>query len=223
MFGLPSFPAIDAMLTILPYCRSRICPITARHQLNVPFRFTAITRSQLSSCCSHNGAAIPAMPALFTRISIFPARPKMNFAAFCTEGPFATSTCTAKWSPAATLGSEAATISPFGRSTVGHCYARPCPGQPGSDCSAYSRSRARNDCCLPRKIKRTHAIPFLLSAVSTIDKQRCTRYVRSVVRTQENSAGRHFFRRSDPAEEVERRQFSFRVFIALSQRLHVVH
>src|SRR5689334_18977053 len=72
MLGLPSLPAMDAMLTMRPYFWLRMCEITARVQYTAPSRLMAMTCCQSWSLCSHRGAALPATPALLTRMSMRP-------------------------------------------------------------------------------------------------------------------------------------------------------
>ena len=72
MFGFPSLPAIEAMLMIRPDLRAFMPPITARLHRNTLFTSMSMTRRQSSSERSSSGAARPAMPALFTRMSIGP-------------------------------------------------------------------------------------------------------------------------------------------------------
>src|SRR5262245_17334184 len=68
--GLPSFPAIEAMLTMRPYFFATMCGATARQHRNWLVRLTLRTRSHSSTGYSIVDELSPAIPALLTRMSI---------------------------------------------------------------------------------------------------------------------------------------------------------
>src|SRR5438874_710156 len=68
--GFPSLPAIDAMLTMRPYLRSRMPWRTALQHSTGPMTLTARTLSQSLLARSHSLADLPVMPALLTSRSI---------------------------------------------------------------------------------------------------------------------------------------------------------
>src|SRR5271169_4100605 len=70
--GLPSLPAMEAMLTIRPYFRSRMLLTTALQHSTGPITLTDRTLSQSLLARSHSLPALPVMPALLTRMSIGP-------------------------------------------------------------------------------------------------------------------------------------------------------
>src|SRR6185436_18003037 len=74
MFGLPSLPAMLAMLTMRPQPRSRMPGTNAWHVLKVPCTLTAKVCIQPSSGTSHSGTLGPTTPAEFTRMSTGPIR-----------------------------------------------------------------------------------------------------------------------------------------------------
>src|SRR5262252_10201774 len=82
--GLPSLPAIDAMLTMRPYLRFTMWGATARQHRNWLVRFTRSTRSHSSNGYSTTGELSPAIPALLTRTSIVPSSATTFAVAFST-------------------------------------------------------------------------------------------------------------------------------------------
>lgn len=68
--------------------------ITARIPRIGAVRFVEITLSQISSLTSPAGRSSSKTPALFTRISIRPNRPKAEFIIRCTSSSLVTSTST---------------------------------------------------------------------------------------------------------------------------------
>ena len=90
--GLPSFPAIEAILTIRPYLFSLINGTRALQQRKVPFRSMSTTFIHSSIGNSQVLKFGPAIPALFTRISAPPIFLKLFSAAALTEPHFVTST-----------------------------------------------------------------------------------------------------------------------------------
>src|SRR5882672_9986507 len=90
--GLPSLPAIEAMLTMRPYLRLTMWGTTARQHRNWLVRFTRSTRSHSSTGYSTVGEFRPAMPALFTSMSIPPTSATAFAVAFSTCAGSDTST-----------------------------------------------------------------------------------------------------------------------------------
>mmetsp|Transcript_23902 Transcript_23902/g.66231 ORF Transcript_23902/g.66231 Transcript_23902/m.66231 type:complete len:334 (+) Transcript_23902:467-1468(+) len=73
MPALPSFPAIDEMLTIRPYWFCRMYGRTALHPLKMPRTLTRKTASKFSgSTSSVLRLVFPTMPAAWTRTSMVP-------------------------------------------------------------------------------------------------------------------------------------------------------
>ena len=94
----PIFPAMDETFTIVPdRCRFMV-PTTALQQLNVPFRLTAITRSQSSS---PTVSIVPRrmIPALLTSRSIRPKVPRTSSTIAFTSGLFSISQTTGRICP----------------------------------------------------------------------------------------------------------------------------
>src|SRR6516164_1917840 len=72
--GLPSLPAIEAMLMIRPYFFCCMPGTTALHHKNGPTRLMASTVSMSDLASSQMQAVLPTMPALLTRMSTAPAQ-----------------------------------------------------------------------------------------------------------------------------------------------------
>ena len=72
--GLPSLPAMEAMLTMRPLCRGRMSLTAARQTRKTLVRSTAITCCQSASVSSHVGNERPVMPALLTTTSRRPCQ-----------------------------------------------------------------------------------------------------------------------------------------------------
>ena len=97
-FALPSLPATEAMFTIRPPPRARMCGTTDRQHRNTPVRSTSITRRQSLIGYSQTGTVGPFTPALFTSTSMRPMAARVFRVAVSTESGSLTSmrsTCAA--------------------------------------------------------------------------------------------------------------------------------
>lgn len=90
----PVKPAMEAVFTMTPPPCFSNTGITARIPRIGAVRFVEITLSQISSLTSPAGRSSSKTPALFTRISIRPNRPKAEFIIRCTSSSLVTSTST---------------------------------------------------------------------------------------------------------------------------------
>src|SRR6516162_4763839 len=132
--GLPSLPAIEAMLTMRPYFRSRMLLTTALQHRTGPTTLTDSTFSQSSLESSQSLPALPVMPALLTRISTGPAWSRTSSTAVSTSASQVTSPATAcppmasatRWAAAA-LRSKTPTFAPAAASRRQIASPMPCP------------------------------------------------------------------------------------------------
>ena len=94
MFGLPSLPAIEATLMMRPDLRAfmpRNHRLAAQEDAGDVDLHHAVASPRPTA--SSSGAARPAMPALFTRMSIGPTSVSAVFTAASTDARLVTSHC----------------------------------------------------------------------------------------------------------------------------------